>query len=308
VEVESEPGRGSLFVVQLPFEVGSLADAPGLSSEGLSRLLGTSVFAAPADGAQPAQAPRPIRVLLVEDNPVNQRLAYEILRRRGHVVTVAENGRQALERLAAGTFEIVLMDVQMPEMNGLEATRAIRAAERQTGQHLPIVAMTAHAMAGDRERCLAAGMDEYLTKPIRAEALISHVERTAMSPPSPGTPGASDVVFDLHEALQRVDGDRDLLAEVADIFLTDAPGMLQDVVEAVQQNDAEAVGRTAHRIKGSILTFAAPAAANVALKLEQGGRIGDLSSARADVERLDLEVQRLSRVLRGLIDSRRKTA
>src|SRR4030095_13474387 len=104
------------------------------------------------------------------------RLAQHVLSRRGHGVIVAENGQEALDRLSEATFDIVLMDVQMPEMNGLDATRAIRAGEHTTGRHVPIVAMTAHAMAGDRERCLAAGMDEYLTKPIRAEALISHVE------------------------------------------------------------------------------------------------------------------------------------
>ena len=210
-------------------------------------------------------------MLLVEDNPVNQRLAHEILRRRGHRVTVAENGREALERLSGATFDIVLMDVQMPEMNGLDATRAIRLGEHATGQHVPIVAMTAHAMAGDRERCLAAGMDEYLTKPIRAEALISHVERFAMKaqPTSSGVPAPA---FNLDETLERVDGDLDLLAEIAGLFLADAPAMLADIIAAVAAGDAQEVSRSAHRLKGSILTFGAPTAAAVALRLEENGR------------------------------------
>ena len=220
-------------------------------------------------------------------------------------MTLAENGREALDRLSEAPFDIVLMDVQMPEMNGLDATRAIRAGEHSTGRHLPIVAMTAHAMAGDRERCLAAGMDEYLTKPIRAEALISHVERFAMSTnPSPSHKPAP--AFNLHEALQRVDGDRDLLAEIAGIFLSDAPGMLADVVAAVAAGNAAEVSRTAHRLKGSILTFGAPDAAAAALSLEKNGREGELTTAQASVKRLAAEVERLRGELESLVQEQTK--
>src|SRR5262249_56704176 len=120
----------------------------------------------------PTELPeRRLRLLLAEDNAVNQRLAATLLERRGHKVTIANNGREALDALAARSFDVVLMDVQMPEMGGFEATRVIRERERATGAHLPIIAMTAHAMKGDRERCLEAGMDEYLTKPLDSRRL-----------------------------------------------------------------------------------------------------------------------------------------
>jgi hypothetical protein len=303
LHVSSTPGDGSTFTLVVPFERGS-EDMPALPTDGLSRLLG-HIDAPPLPSVELVKTPRPVRVLLVEDNPVNQRLAHEILSRRGHRVTVAENGREALARLSEAIFDIVLMDVQMPEMNGLDATRAIRAGERSTARHLPIVAMTAHAMAGDRERCLAAGMDEYLTKPIRGEALISHVERFAMAT-DPSSSHRAAPAFNLDEALQRVDGDRDLLAEIAGIFLSDAPAMVADLLAAVNAGDAAAVSRTAHRLKGSILTFGAPGAAGAALTLEASGRAGDLSTAHADVERLSAEVDRLREGLESLVREQSK--
>ena len=308
LQVTSAPGEGSAFTLVMPFERGSRVDLAAPSSDGLSRLLGHA-NAALLPGGRTAQTPRPLRVLLVEDNPVNQRLAHEILRRRGHRVTVAENGREALDRLSEATFDIVLMDVQMPEMNGLDATGAIRAGEQATGRHLPIVAMTAHAMAGDRERCLAAGMDEYLTKPIRAEALISHVERFAMGA-QPISSAAPSPAFNFDDTLQRVDGDLDLLAEIAELFLAEAPAMLADITAAVAAGDALEVSRTAHRLKGSILTFGAPNAAGAALRLEQNGRLGDLTTAQADVDYLAAETHRLRIELESFVreQGRKKTA
>jgi len=124
-----------------------------------------------AGPAPAAPAAGPLRVLLAEDNAVNQRLAIRLLEKQGHQVTVANNGREAVEAVGRQAFDVVLMDVQMPEMNGFEASAAIREAERGTGRHLPIIALTAHAMKGDREHCLEAGMDDYLSKPIQARAL-----------------------------------------------------------------------------------------------------------------------------------------
>ena len=119
---------------------------------------------------------RCLSVLLAEDNAINQKLATRILQKMGHTVTIAENGREALQILENARFDIILMDVQMPEMDGFEATSSIREKERITGGHIPIVAMTAHAMSGDREKCLAAGMDGYVSKPINTQELVENIE------------------------------------------------------------------------------------------------------------------------------------
>jgi CheY-like chemotaxis protein len=125
------------------------------------------------------QHPVSLRILLAEDNPVNQRLTTRLLEKRGHSVTVAPTGREALAALEKADFDLVLMDVQMPDMDGLQATAAIRAREAPLGRRIPIIALTAHTMKGDRERCLAAGMDGYVAKPVIAAELISAVEGTA---------------------------------------------------------------------------------------------------------------------------------
>jgi PAS domain S-box-containing protein len=307
LDLTSEVGRGSTFTVVVPLTRGAAADLPVFAADGLSRLLGPG---AGAGGSQSPEVPlhRVMRILLVEDNPVNQRLAHEILRRRGHAVTLAAHGREALERLEEATFDLVLMDVQMPEMNGLEATRAIRAAEAGTDRHLPIVAMTAHAMAGDRERCLDAGMDDYLTKPIRAEALITHVERIAMRTDDASFGRPQTPAFDLQEALERVDHDPELLAEIAGLFLTDSPEMLEAVSRSVAAADGDAVSRAAHKLKGAILTFGAAEAAALALSIERAGHDGDLATARADLPRLTQAIVRLRAALESFVLSQRKTA
>jgi CheY-like chemotaxis protein len=167
IRVDSVPGAGSVFEITLPMRVG----ATTMQTE-------SAVSAAVAAAARrSASAARSARVLVAEDNIVNQRVAAGLLTRRGHLVTVVGNGRAAVDAVAHGEFDVVLMDVQMPEMDGFEATAAIRERERDTGRRVRIVAMTAHAMSGDRERCLAAGMDGYLSKPIDQRTLYEAVER-----------------------------------------------------------------------------------------------------------------------------------
>jgi CheY-like chemotaxis protein len=146
--------------------------------------LGSSATTEPSDAGPEAPAERGcrgLRVLLAEDNPINKRLALRLLEKRGHSVTIATNGREALAAWAAERFDLILMDVQMPEMDGFEATAAIRARERRNGGHIPIIAMTAHALKGDEERCLAAGMDGYVAKPIQATALFAVIASVAGS-------------------------------------------------------------------------------------------------------------------------------
>jgi signal transduction histidine kinase/ActR/RegA family two-component response regulator len=172
LRVESRPGQGSCFRFTAHMQVGNLARNPGVSP------------APGADPAMPARPPHALRVLLAEDNAVNQKLAVRILEKHGHRVTVAANGREAMEALVRDQFDAILMDVQMPEMSGLEATAAIRRSERGSKRHIPIIAMTAHAMKGDREQCLQFGMDAYLSKPIRRQELLETLESFATEPRS----------------------------------------------------------------------------------------------------------------------------
>ena len=313
LKVASTAGRGSTFTLLLPLPAGARVDLPdGGEASSLSRLLGLG----PARQAS-GPATRPLDVLLVEDNAVNQRVAQEILTRRGHRVVLADNGVQALERFRAEPFDLILMDVQMPAMNGLDATRAIRDLERASGHRTPIMAMTAHAMAGDREKCIEAGMDEYLTKPIRAEILIAQAERLVMQQnPTESTPAPSErssalvapqevagppaAPFDLEEAIGRVGGDRALLAEVAGLFLLEAGTLVGDVRSAVEAEDGERLARAAHRLRGSVLTFAAAPAAEATNVLEAMGRAGALEGAADALEGLEAEVERLVAALRPL--------
>jgi PAS domain S-box-containing protein len=262
---------------------------------------------APAARATPASHARPGIVLLVEDNVINQRVAEQILVRRGHEVRIAHNGRQAVDALQGWTPDLVFMDVQMPEMNGLDATRAIREREAKVGGHVPIVALTAHAMPADREQCLRAGMDDYLTKPVSPVALTQTVERiveqrtnvtTNGAQPAPAAPAGA--ILDPALALERVDGDRELLGEIIDLFFQDLGSLVQDLEQAVGARDAEAIMRTAHRLKGSVATFAAKPATEAALRLETMGRSGDIAGIDEAFGTLQAELSRLQPALQEL--------
>jgi CheY-like chemotaxis protein/HPt (histidine-containing phosphotransfer) domain-containing protein len=229
-------------------------------------------------------SPRGLRVLLVEDNEVNQQLAVRLLRRRGHAVTVSADGRDAVDLFAAqpGAFDLVLMDVQMPRLDGFAATASIRKLERDAPRRTPIVAMTAHAMQGDRERCLAAGMDGYVSKPIEVgellEAIDAAVGTAGPAPEASAPPVASGATetLDWDRALEKVGGDETLLRELASIFLDAAPAMLAEVTAAAERGDAPALERAAHRLKGSVGNFAATEAFDAADRLERAGASGDL--------------------------------
>jgi CheY-like chemotaxis protein len=233
-------------------------------------------------------------VLLAEDNPANQILAARLLEKHGCKVAIAANGREALAALKkAGPqgFDLVLMDVQMPEMGGFEAAAAIRQQETATGGHLPIIALTADAMKGDRERCLAAGMDDHLSKPIQPEELFATIERMAAqqrrTPP----------VMDEAGLLERLDGDRKLIRDVARVFLADCPKMMEAIRKAIRRRDAAALQDAAHALKGSVANLAATEAREDALRLETIGRAGDIARAREGYVKLQKSMKHFQKAL-----------
>jgi two-component system sensor histidine kinase/response regulator len=242
-----------------------------------------------------------LRVLVAEDNPVNTRLVCTMLETRGHVTYAVANGREAVAAVAERSFDLVLMDVQMPEMDGLEATAAIRRAEAGTGRRLPIVALTAHAMKGDREACLAAGMDGYLAKPIRAAELFAAIEATAApcagatgaaaEDATPAAPEPADgAPFDAGHLLDRVGGNRALLAELVGLFAQEAPAARTALRQAAAAGDAAALQRAAHKLRGAALNFGAAATAEAALRLEGAAREGRVADAIGSLPTLEREL------------------
>jgi two-component system, sensor histidine kinase and response regulator len=215
----------------------------------------------------PARDPgRPLRILLAEDHPVNQKLAVRLLEKRGHSVVIAPDGEAAVEAAGRERFDLVLMDIQMPRLSGLEATSAIREREQHAGTHVPIIAMTAHTMRGDRERCLEAGMDAYLSKPLVPALLFETIHWVVAAGAEVGS--APD------DLLERFDGDEDLLRELAGIFLDSTPGHLAALRIAVRDRDSRALEAAAHLLRGSVSIFGAPEACDAALRLEEMGHSG----------------------------------
>jgi two-component system sensor histidine kinase/response regulator len=245
-----------------------------------------------------------LHILLAEDNPVNQKLAVRLLEKRGHHVAIASNGRQALLALERVSYDLVLMDVQMPEMDGIEATTILREKEKTSGQRQAVVAMTAMVMKGDRERCMAAGMDGYLTKPIRPQELDDVLdtylakERTEISAATPGNSLEESVLQG--ELLERIDGDRVFLAELLAIFKGDYPGQIHSAREAVIRCDAAVLQRVAHALKGALGNLAAPIAARIATELESMGKGGDIAMADVRLTELENELPRVIEALEGM--------
>ena len=248
----------------------------------------TALHVAGRQKARPSVAQRrsrtaehPLRILLAEDNPVNQEVAVHLIERRGHSVIVAENGREAVEAIERHKFDLVLMDVQMPEMGGLEATRVIREKEKGSGHHLPIIAMTAHAMQGDREQCLEAGMDGYLAKPIDPKTFLQTVE--GISARSVGSESAENEetaglagALDGKALLARFSGNRKLLRNIVKAFREDCPRMMGRIRNALTARDAVALADSAHALKGSIGNFGDSAALETTREMEKAARQGKL--------------------------------
>jgi signal transduction histidine kinase/DNA-binding response OmpR family regulator len=248
---------------------------------------------------------RALRVLLAEDNAVNRTLMMHLLRKHGDEVVVATNGREALEAHQRERFDIVLMDVQMPEMDGFEATGEIRRFEKETGLHVPIVALTAHAMTGDRERCFDAGMDYYLTKPVRPAELYKTLE-TATSTRRSTTDGTAAVhahigeegpAFDASAAIAQLGNDRALLTSLIEVFLSQSGAMLAAVRASVARQDAIALASAAHDLKGSVANFGPTASFDSARELEMMARNGELTAAPERCALLEGQLARLERDL-----------
>ncbi|MDH5371937.1 MAG: response regulator, partial [Acidimicrobiia bacterium] len=249
-----------------------------------------------------------MRVLVADDSPTNRQLALRLLEKRGHLVTAVENGSDAVRAVTEGTYDAVLMDIQMPGMDGLEATEVIRRNERGE-RHIPIIALTAHAMDTDRDSCLQAGMDGFLTKPFRAEELFAALEQLVPHGGAPAETAGSDedrhhsVVFNREDALARVEGMIDVLAEMASLFLEEAVGLEDAIIGGLAGNDLRAVAESSHRIKGSSGLIGATGTFNAARDLNDVARAGDLTAATTAWPVLQSELALLVQELRKFIDN-----
>ena len=246
------------------------------------------------------------RVLLAGDGLINQQVAVTLLEERGHSVVVVDNGRAAVEKVAAESFDLVLMDVQMPEMDGIEATLAIRAAEAAGERHMPIIAMTAHAMKGDRERFLASGMDGYVAKPVRPAKLYEAVEgvepasnsSVQNSPIVASQRETDDLPFRWETALERVDGREQMLRELVEVFFAECPKLIQQIRENIDIENGAELRRVAHTLKGSADVFGADGVSQAAHRLEQIGREGEFAGVEAALRVLEGEMERLVSALK----------
>eukprot|EP01112_Ceratiomyxa_fruticulosa_P009595 TRINITY_DN2510_c0_g5_i1.p1 TRINITY_DN2510_c0_g5~~TRINITY_DN2510_c0_g5_i1.p1 ORF type:complete len:859 (+),score=230.35 TRINITY_DN2510_c0_g5_i1:145-2577(+) len=245
------------------------------------------------------QGRRAANILLAEDNPVNQKLAIRLLERLGYKVTLAENGLQAVNSYDRNTFDVILMDVQMPEMGGFEATGIIRQKEQQLGRHTPIIAMTAHALQGDREKCLEAGMDDYLSKPIRAEQLKLLIEKHLASNQVGGSSGSTNGYEDKQEPAPIMLAQA-VMSEVAPVFLAQYPHMLNQLDAAIASHDSELLFRAAHGLKGAVANFSIDAS-KAALDLELIGKHhGSFKDAQHLFEVLTKEIDKLLPTIKTL--------
>ncbi len=278
---------------------------------------------------------RPLKVLVAEDTPFNQKFIMRLLERWNHRATLVENGRQALETWQKESFDLVLMDVQMPEMDGLTATQEIRKREAEicngknalnaqcakfnenasqepaafsirnpsssTGQRVPIIAMTAHALKGDRERCLEAGVDEYISKPIDSDKLFEAIEN--LTKKSIETQDAADslVTIDKEILLKAFDGDWSFLEEVVEVFLSDYPRLMDELRKAVKESDGDLLMRSAHSLKGMLKNFQADSAAEAAFELEIKGKSEDFDGVQENIEALQDRIAEVDKVLRKMI-------
>jgi two-component system sensor histidine kinase/response regulator len=240
-----------------------------------------------------------LRILIAEDNLVNRAVATGILEKEGYVLVHAATGTEAVEAFSYGSFDLILMDVQMPEMDGFQATRRIRELEEATGCHTRIVAMTAHAMAGDRERCLAAGMDDYVSKPLRKQDLLRALAGAGVKDDEEETGRA--LLYSRAELLLQCDGDEELMSELVSIFHDSTPQIVQAIGEAVEKRAAPALAAHAHKLLSSLGAFGAGRARTLALRLEKHGLESDFGGAKERFRELERETDKIYTALADFV-------
>jgi CheY-like chemotaxis protein len=280
ISVDSQPGEGSTFAFTACFQpqaepVDKVAELNQHEAGALPR----------GQGLMPAQS---LRVLVAEDNDFNAQLIEQLLIRRGHLVSIAQDGRDALAQLGDSTFDLLILDIHMPKLDGFEVTGTIRRRERDTGGHLPIIALTARSRSEDRDKCLAAGMDEFLTKPFRADDLWTVIDRVfgnRQARPTNGDLSQPRAAFDFATILAACGGDESLLRKMCQSFQDRIPGHLAALEDALGQQDALRLREAAHKICGMMATFSADAG-DVASKLEESAACGRLEECRSLVPRL----------------------
>jgi CheY-like chemotaxis protein len=248
------------------------------------------------------QSLQKVRILLAEDNIVNQKVALTILQKRGYDVNIAVNGQEVLKALEKTSYDVILMDVHMPEMDGIETTLVIREKEKLTGKHIPIIAMTASAMKSDIDRCLQAGMDDYLTKPVQPSELFQTIERHVFGKISPekkpvtDEPSDSNELFNRNAMLSRLDGDEDLLNELVELFLENAPKVMEELKQALKEKDLSLIKVKAHTMKGSSGNVSADAINSLASEIENLAKNGKL-------DKIDILVKEMEEKLNNSIFS-----
>ena len=303
ISVESDEGRGSTFTFTADFIIAAPLREPSDRN---------------ASGEAAVGPLPPMRILLVEDNAVNQIYATEILQQEGHHVTPVTNGRTALSLLAGTDFDLVLMDIQMPDMDGMEVTRQVRDGRAKArNADIPIIAMTAHAMQGDRERFLDAGMDDYVSKPMEIEEVVAAMNRALKRPhargdasPVPSAPPVKTAVstdesniMDPQWFDKMASTRRDFLGRMFEVFVRDEPARLNDLKAAVAAGDLRRISFLAHSLKGATATLGAGPARDAASALDQAARAGDRETCERTHRILEHEMARLLSFMRDHLAS-----
>jgi len=280
IRVESQPGQGSVFLVEVRLKRNQIGKSEELASLQALEASGTV-----------------LNVLVAEDNCVNQRIVRGLLEKHKHRVEIAQNGFQVLSALDRERFDAILMDIQMPEMDGLECTHLLRQREKSTGERVPIIAMTAHALEEEKRKCLEAGMDAYLTKPLNAALLLATLQSCAKAA---GGHKAED--FDADEVLKILGGDRELLLEEASrLFLEDSALLLEDMKRAVRQKNPQGLFKAAHAFKGCVGNFHSQTLMERGRLLEELGESGSFPAAEAELAQLEKELYSFNQSLAQFI-------